>query len=60
MDVLMNALGSFDQAEAHRSGVDPAFGVPIEDLGYIAMVLLALRLLPGPGWRAGTGHNPLG
>jgi hypothetical protein len=60
MDLLMNAPGSFDHAEAHRSGVDLAFGVPIEDRGYIAVVLLALRLLPGPGRRAGTGHDPLG
>jgi lycopene cyclase domain-containing protein len=56
MDLLMNALGSFDHAEVHRSGVDLPFGVPIEDLGYIAVVLLALRLLPGPA----VGRSCLG
>ena len=49
MDLLMNALDSSEHAERHRSGVELPYGVPIEDLGYIVVVLLALRLLPGPG-----------
>lgn len=56
----MNALGSFDLAEAHRSGVDVPFGIQIEDLGYIAVVLLVLRLLPGPRARGGTARGALG
>lgn len=46
MDTLMNGLGSFDHARVHRSGVDLPYGVPIEDLGYILVVLVLLRFLP--------------
>jgi lycopene cyclase domain-containing protein len=47
MDTLMNAIGSFEHAEATRSGVELPYGVPVEDLGYMLIVLLLLRFLPG-------------
>jgi len=49
MDTLMNALGSFEHAAATRSGVELPYGVPVEDLGYMLVVLVLLRFLPGVG-----------
>lgn len=58
MDLLMNALGSFDHATSTRSGRVLPYGVPVEDLGYMLVVLLLLRFVPearptrSVGWRA--------
>jgi lycopene cyclase domain-containing protein len=45
MDMLMNALGSFEHEAATRSGVELPYGVPVEDLGYMLVVLVLLRFL---------------
>lgn len=55
MDTLMNALGSFDHDEATRSGVELPYGVPVEDLAYMLIVLTMLRFLAD---LRRPGHDP--